>query len=540
MATFIYHESFTVNHTPMHSLLMNSLYFQFSNTYQNRRACVRTSLPWEDHNDCPVITGIPMHCTLLNKIMEIHQKQTTLPEQIIGLLVQELDNRDMGNGLNASRIMQSIEKSNADLKQSILQHINTSIPVINNDTQLRQLRQQTSTNTSRATPHIPPTIQENAVSLVNGATGVWSHFWNNTFNKLPRTFVFPKGKTLLSLWISWHIPDMNRKVCPYKYINLCDLAHVPRGKKRLCDMRVVIDVLLKNIQSDPQLFHKYTRGMQNVDVLTQIFHEIKSVFHVINEKRKPDRIAQLCWESFVRDARYLKLQVPPTHPLYGIMRQSILQQRELTNNRVGPQHNIQPPQPVRTLPSSQSPQSSHSTPNVQTPNTPNISNSPQTPQSPQNPSTKKTSSKRKLSVNRQRIVKQTPKRLQQIVTPDNLARNPTKVKKILRSSMNKTANINFEAMFNNIDTSSLHIKQREKETELDDNGRFKSIMCPVCNTMPTQHRCHFEVKGGFEYEGKSICAKAFCAQCGSKWGCEMSPWRCSIHRHSLQFTHKDI
>ena len=87
MATFIYHESFTVTHTPVHSLLMNSLYFQFSNTYQSRRACVTTSLPWQNHPNCPVITGIPMHCTLLNKIMEIHQMQTALPDQMVNMIV---------------------------------------------------------------------------------------------------------------------------------------------------------------------------------------------------------------------------------------------------------------------------------------------------------------------------------------------------------------------------------------------------------------------------------------------------------------------
>ena len=59
---------------------------------------------------------------------------------------------------------------------------------------------------------------------------------------------------------------------------------------------------------------------------------------------------------------------------------------------------------------------------------------------------------------------------------------------------------------------------------------FKSATCPICNLIPTHHKCYAEVSdGGVVWDGKRICGKAFCAPCGSKWGCEGSPWRCSDH-----------
>ena len=55
-----------------------------------------------------IITEIPVHCTLLNIIIDIHDMQTSLPEKKVNLLVEELDNRSMGNGLNSARLLQSI------------------------------------------------------------------------------------------------------------------------------------------------------------------------------------------------------------------------------------------------------------------------------------------------------------------------------------------------------------------------------------------------------------------------------------------------
>ena len=93
LATFIFHEEWTVNTTPPDSPLLQSLYFQFCGHYPNRLLFVKTSLPWENDPDTPVITGIPIHCSLLNKLMEVQEMQTMLQDKVINMISEELDER---------------------------------------------------------------------------------------------------------------------------------------------------------------------------------------------------------------------------------------------------------------------------------------------------------------------------------------------------------------------------------------------------------------------------------------------------------------
>ena len=79
--TFIYHENWTVQATPQTCPLKSSLYFSFTEKYPNRLSFVKTSLPWENDPDCPVFTGILIYCSLLNRLMEAHTLQKTLPEK---------------------------------------------------------------------------------------------------------------------------------------------------------------------------------------------------------------------------------------------------------------------------------------------------------------------------------------------------------------------------------------------------------------------------------------------------------------------------
>ena len=62
LATFIYNERWTLESTPPTCPLRTSLYFSFTDRYPERLSFVKTSLPWENDCDCPVLTGIPIHC----------------------------------------------------------------------------------------------------------------------------------------------------------------------------------------------------------------------------------------------------------------------------------------------------------------------------------------------------------------------------------------------------------------------------------------------------------------------------------------------
>ena len=43
----------------------------------------------------------------------------------------------------------------------------------------------------------------------------------------------------------------------------------------------------------------------------------------------------------------------------------------------------------------------------------------------------------------------------------------------------------------------------------NNNGKFKSITCSVYNIMPTQHRCFFEVKYGFDMKASIFVPEYF-------------------------------
>ena len=66
--------------------------------YPSRFDFVKSSLPWKNHADRSLLTGIPIHCSLLYRLMEVHEKQKALSDQMMSLIVKEFDERNMGNG----------------------------------------------------------------------------------------------------------------------------------------------------------------------------------------------------------------------------------------------------------------------------------------------------------------------------------------------------------------------------------------------------------------------------------------------------------
>ena len=73
LATFIFHEEWTISTIPPTCPLAQSLYFAFCGHYPSRFSFVKTSLPWQNDPDSPVITGIHIHCSLFDRLMEVHK-----------------------------------------------------------------------------------------------------------------------------------------------------------------------------------------------------------------------------------------------------------------------------------------------------------------------------------------------------------------------------------------------------------------------------------------------------------------------------------
>ena len=79
------------------SVLRDNNYFTYRNVFPGRLHHIRTACPWDNVKECPSFSGIPLHCSILNKLIEVHEMQQELPEQIHTLLKQELDERQIGS-----------------------------------------------------------------------------------------------------------------------------------------------------------------------------------------------------------------------------------------------------------------------------------------------------------------------------------------------------------------------------------------------------------------------------------------------------------
>ena len=58
--------------------LAQSLSFVFCDYYPNCFSFIKTGLTRQNDPDSPVIAGIPIHFSLLNRLMEVHKMQETI------------------------------------------------------------------------------------------------------------------------------------------------------------------------------------------------------------------------------------------------------------------------------------------------------------------------------------------------------------------------------------------------------------------------------------------------------------------------------
>ena len=82
LAIFIYHENWTFQATSQTYQLRCSLYFSFTDKRPNRLSFVKTSLPWENDHDYPVLTVMLIHYSPVKRLMEIHTLQKTSKKKI--------------------------------------------------------------------------------------------------------------------------------------------------------------------------------------------------------------------------------------------------------------------------------------------------------------------------------------------------------------------------------------------------------------------------------------------------------------------------
>ena len=108
---------------------------------------------------------------------------------MMNLIMKGLDDRNMCPGaFNASRIIQSIQESNIDLKRSLLQTLGRSSNTSSKN--LENIINTTILNPGQSSPNNNSQGSENDVQLISKDDGVWAHYWDENIYPVPCRFAF--------------------------------------------------------------------------------------------------------------------------------------------------------------------------------------------------------------------------------------------------------------------------------------------------------------------------------------------------------------
>ena len=209
LASFIYHEPWLKGLAQGNSLFLNNPFFSFSHLFPNRKDHVIHTCPWEPHTqERPVYTGIPLHCSILNKLMEVYQMQKELPEKIKMYLKNELDTRQLG-GDGLAGIKNEIKQNFENIESRIGKALDEFKVRGNSDNDEEDAAWSISVMDADGNP-APARVSQAPTKLKE--YGVWAHYWGGKIRKVPKGYTLPKSSPLLNMWLSWHLPDVSKKV----------------------------------------------------------------------------------------------------------------------------------------------------------------------------------------------------------------------------------------------------------------------------------------------------------------------------------------
>ena len=72
LVNFIHNKQWFKANTYENNLLFNSSYWSFVQIFPDRVNHMAATCPWDSKFETPVYTGIPLHCSILNNLIEVH------------------------------------------------------------------------------------------------------------------------------------------------------------------------------------------------------------------------------------------------------------------------------------------------------------------------------------------------------------------------------------------------------------------------------------------------------------------------------------
>ena len=122
MARFIIHKEWIKGNVSNDPPLLGSRYYLFAHSEPNQNFLWKCHSLEKTRSAILPLTGIPILCVLVNKLIEAHTMQKVLPHTITKAMIEELDKRYVGDSSYpiSSRMMKRNEKIYKEIKTVLL------------------------------------------------------------------------------------------------------------------------------------------------------------------------------------------------------------------------------------------------------------------------------------------------------------------------------------------------------------------------------------------------------------------------------------
>uniref|UniRef100_A0A6U0PKS0 Uncharacterized protein n=1 Tax=Eucampia antarctica TaxID=49252 RepID=A0A6U0PKS0_9STRA len=215
-----------------------------SHFYSQVRPYAVFRFPWNCTQYTPVFTGIPPHVVVMSDLEASKNTLGTQTNSIMAALNSELNNRGVGGeGFQARAIFEEmkspqgsfLEQMNSLLasgatsgQHSVASSIHGSIipdcdsnfivATANNE------HNEDDVDTTRAVDHEDVTVNdEESPSIPRGVLIQWKNCEEGKFCLVAKTFRFPKGMTLSTLFCIYYNRDRRNNIPPYRMLSQTDL-----------------------------------------------------------------------------------------------------------------------------------------------------------------------------------------------------------------------------------------------------------------------------------------------------------------------------
>jgi len=246
-ASLLYHYDYLKSNLHRKSSLFAC--FLFTDFPQVLKSKVRVSYPWDKDDNSPVLTGIPPHILVLAQLDKLTRSQLTVADDVVNRMRDELDNRDIGGGYHASRLMNEMQSAHSKIIKSI------------ND-----VKQSAITAASGAPRN----------EVRDGRSSGGYHCYGGKFHRLPKGWVFPQMK-LQPFIVMWFVGSPNNGVPPLRSLRPYDVDHLgKRAKKKLSEMNNFSKAIEKAARMTGAW--KGDNYQWTVKAATDLFHSIFKYF----------------------------------------------------------------------------------------------------------------------------------------------------------------------------------------------------------------------------------------------------------------------